>query len=342
MTLHTAYFDHDEIDRAGDILVAGARSGLSGEGFAALHLVNRWRASHSRPLNTFRTNLRRRAGNRDIVAQRLKRLPSIITKLERLSWLKLSRMQDIGGCRAIVGSADDAFRLAADFADSRIRHELVRYDNYIDEPRDSGYRSLHMVYSYHSDRNDLWNGLKTEIQVRSQLQHQWATAVETVGTFLGDSLKSGIGDSDWLRFFALMSSVIAEREGTAAIPGTPARPGDLVAEIREHDRRLGISRQLELFQATAIQLRGYREINAHWVGLELNLRAHEMTFIVFDATDWESANRWYADRELQTRENPEVVVVLVTARSVAELRRAYPNFFADIDQFMRLLQETVG
>ena len=170
MTLQTADFDPDEIDRAGEILVAGAQSGLSGKGFAALYLFNQWRASHSRPLNTFRTNLRRRVGSRDVVAQRLKRLPSIIVKLERLSWLKLSRMQDIGGCRAIVGSADDAFGLAADFADSRIRHELVRYDNYIDEPRNSGYRSLHMVYSYHSDRNDLWNGLKTEIQVRSLLQ----------------------------------------------------------------------------------------------------------------------------------------------------------------------------
>lgn len=170
MTPHSGDFVPEEIDRAGDTLVAGPQPGLEGEWLKARRLVNRWRASHSRPLNTFRMNLRRRVGDRDIVAQRLKRLPSIITKLERLKWLKLSRMQDIGGCRAIVDSANESFKLAADFADSRVRHELVRYDNYIDEPRRSGYGGLHMVYSYHSDRNDLWNGLKTEIQVRSQFQ----------------------------------------------------------------------------------------------------------------------------------------------------------------------------
>ena len=79
-----------------------------------------------------------------------------------------------------------------------------------------------------------------------------------------------------------------------------------------------------------------------WAGLELNLRAYEITFIVFGATDWESANQWYVDIELQTRDNLEIVVVLVASRSVAELRRAYPNFFADIERFMRLVQETVG
>ena len=258
MTFHTPDFNPEEIDRAGDSLVVGSQPGLEGEWLDVRHLVNKWRASHSRPLNTFRMNLRRRVDDSDIVAQRLKRLPSIIAKLERLRWLKLSRMQDIGGCLAIVGSADDGFKLAADFADSKIRHELVRYDNYIDQPRRSGYRSLHMVYSYHTERNDLWNGLKTEIQVRSQHQHQhqWATAVETVGTFTGDSLKSGIGDRDWLRFFAPMSSVIAEREGTAVVPDTPTNRRELVGEIRQHDRTLGISRRLAVCQNLALQLRG--------------------------------------------------------------------------------------
>ena len=275
------------------------------------------------------------------MAQRLKRLPAIITKLERLKWLKLSRMQDIGGCRAIVDSADEAFRLAADFADSRIRHELVRYDNYIDEPRHSGYRSLHMVYSYHSDRNDLWNGLKTEIQVRSQLQHQWATAVETVGTFTGDSLKSGAGDQEWLRFFALMSSGIAEREGTAVVPDTPTNQRELVGEVRQHDRTLGISRRLAVFQNLALQLRGARSISNHWVGLELDPLASQVAGRIFNANDWESANEWYSDRELENRDSPHVVVVLVSSSSLSDLRRAYPNIFADIGRFRRLLQETV-
>ncbi len=287
-------------------------------------------------------NLRRRVSNNDIVAQRLKRLPSIIKKLERLHWLKLSRMQDIGGCRAIVDSAEDAFRLAADFGDSRIRHELVRYDNYIDQPRRSGYRSLHMVYSYHSDRTEFWNSLKTEIQVRSQLQHQWATAVETVETFTGDNLKAGVGDQDWLRFFALMSSVIAEREGTTVVPDTPANRSKLISEIRQHDQTLGISRRLAVFQNLTLQLRDSRSIRNHWVGLELDPLANQVAGRIFNPDDWESANDWYSGRELENRDSPHIVVVLVSSSSLSDLRRAYPNFFADIGRLRRILQESVA
>jgi len=41
------------------------------------------------------------------------------------------------------------------------------------------------------------------------LQHAWATAVEAVGIFTKQALKSNIGDGEWLRLFALMSSEIA-------------------------------------------------------------------------------------------------------------------------------------
>ena len=77
------------------------------------------------------------------------------------------------------------------------------------------------MYSYLSDRVDQWQGLNTEIQIRSQFQHQWATAVETVGTFTGDELKFGRGSVDWLRFFALVSSFIAGLEEKAIVPDAP-------------------------------------------------------------------------------------------------------------------------
>ena len=36
--------------------------------------------------------------------------------------------------------------------------------------------------------------LRIEMQIRTKLQHIWATAVETMGTFLGQALKSRQGD----------------------------------------------------------------------------------------------------------------------------------------------------
>ena len=146
MTDDGFHFDSEVLDRAGDILVSGPLAGQEEEWTDAVELFNLWRGVHSRPLNTFQVNLRRRVGSDGIVARRLKRLQSIRSKLERLSWLKLSRMQDIGGCRAVVSEADAAFNLAADLAESRIRHSLVSYNNYIDEPRRTGYRGIHPTW----------------------------------------------------------------------------------------------------------------------------------------------------------------------------------------------------
>ncbi len=250
-------------------------------------------------------------------------------------------MQDIGGCRAVVPDADDAFRLAADFANSRIRHEPLSYKNYIDHPRPSGYRGLHLVYGYNSERTEQWQGLKTEIQIRSRLQHQWATAVETVGTFTGNDLKSNMGDATWLRFFALMSTVIAQLENTPIVPKTPTSRNVLVSEIRECERKLGISGRLAAFQSLTSGIENLRGIKNHWVVLELNLYDQVATGRAFKPNELEAASSLYTERELENRGNPMVELVLVSARSLNELRRAYPNFFADLAEFRHLVWETI-
>ena len=341
MTVDRFHFDSEHLDRAGEILVSGPLDGQEEEWTGAVELINLWRGVHGRPLNTFQVNLRRRVGSDGIVARRLKRLPSIRSKLERLSWLKLSRMQDIGGCRAVVSEADDAFNLAADLAESRIRHSLVSYNNYIDEPRRTGYRGIHLVYAYHSDREGEWQGLNTEIQIRSHFQHQWATAVETVGTFTGDELKSGRGSAAWLRFFALMSSFIARLEEKEIVPGTPANDGELFDEIGSLDETLGITERLAAFQSITANLTGSRRVANRWVVLELDLQASEVTGQTFRPSDMPSAIEWYLKRELQTREEGRTEVVLVSSSSLSDLRRAYPNFFADLSLFRRLLREAV-
>jgi hypothetical protein len=71
--------------------------------FSALDVINNWRSAHGYPLNTLQVNLRgavRRFDRSFLVAQRTKRLVSITAKLVRFPKMKLSQMQDIGGCRA--------------------------------------------------------------------------------------------------------------------------------------------------------------------------------------------------------------------------------------------------
>src|SRR5205809_639624 len=53
----------------------------------------------------------KRISSSALIAQRLKRLPSIALKLRQNQNMKLSQMQDIGGCRAIMRNLRDAKRL---------------------------------------------------------------------------------------------------------------------------------------------------------------------------------------------------------------------------------------
>ena len=123
--------------------------------------------------------------------------------------MKLSKMQDIGGCRAVMASVEHVRQLVRKYERSKHNHRFLKAFDYISYPKESGYRSYHLVYQYQSYRSPEWNGLRIEVQLRTRLQHAWATAVEAVGTFTQQGLKASLGDPDWWRFFALMGTAIS-------------------------------------------------------------------------------------------------------------------------------------
>src|ERR1700730_2334177 len=128
---------------------------LADKWLGSFDVVGNWRTSHSWPLNTFKLWLLTKAKQVDehtLVAQRLKRLSSIMQKLRRFPNMKLSQMQDIAGCRAILGSVASVYDLVALYKKSDIKHKLVHEDDYISAPKESGYRGVHLVYAYNSDK----------------------------------------------------------------------------------------------------------------------------------------------------------------------------------------------
>jgi hypothetical protein len=294
-------------------------------------------------------NLRRSASkfvDDPLIAQRTKRLVSIAAKLKRFPDMKLSQMQDIGGCRAVVTSAGAVSRLVRFYLrESGIKHERASIDDYIKEPPPSGYRGVHLVYWYFSDKpaTQIYNGLKTEIQLRSQYQHAWATAVETVGTFVRQALKSSMGEDDWLRFFALMGTAIAMRERTPPVPGTPTIRKELVAELDYYVTKLNVENRLRAYGEALQRLnQPSAQQPAHYYLLQLDPSANQLTVAGFRANELERATEQYLQAERIVQERPGTDAVLVSVGSLAALERAYPNYFADTRVFLELLTQALS
>lgn len=307
---------------------------------AALDIINNWRSAHSFPLNTFAVRLRRKGHEIDpecLIAQRIKRLSSIEHKLDRFPKLPLSQMQDIGGCRAVMSTVEKVQDLVKVYTvGSDLKHTLLRVDDYMACPQASGYRGVHLIFKYFSDKNTVYNDLKIEIQVRSQYQHAWATAVETVGTFQKQALKSSIGEARWLRFFALMGTAIALFEGTAPVDGTPANPTELADELQKLAAELDIVRRLRAYGNVLQHLE--HEANADYYILLLDPGARSVSITGFGRRQLEAAQARYLEVERSIQDRPGMDAVLVSVDSVAALQRAYPNYFLDTSVFIELVQ----
>lgn len=307
----------------------------------AVLVANNWRAAHGFPLNTMTVGLRRRAARVDpnaITAQRIKRLVSIRQKLLRFPGLRLSQMQDLGGCRAVVASVDHVNDLVALYRKGDLKHKLVRLDDYMARPQNSGYRGVHLIYRYFSDKQDTYNGLLIEMQLRSQAQHAWATAVETVGTFTRQALKSSQGEGDWLRFFALMGTAIAFQEGTPSVEGTPDKMGALVDELRDIAAKLDVTARLRAY-GLGLSVLGDTKQNAHYFLMVLEPSAGQVEVTGFARDQLEEAQGRYLTAEKSILENDDKLAVLVSVDSFTALQRAYPNYFLDTQLFLGIVEQ---
>lgn len=100
-----------EINRSGELLRQVRLNPLhfsTADQHAAIQVVEDFRKGFSYPLSKVNSGLRAMVAQvtSDIlVAQRLKRMPQIIHKLERFPGTNLARMEDVGGCRAVLDTS---------------------------------------------------------------------------------------------------------------------------------------------------------------------------------------------------------------------------------------------
>jgi hypothetical protein len=339
----TPAYSKGAVDRAGMALIAEPFDDIDAY-LAAFDVVNNWRSAHSFPLNTFTVTLRRKGHQVDancLVAQRIKRLASITLKLRRFSGLRLSQIQDIGGCRAIVSDVEKVKQLVEVYRASELKHKM-KIDDYIATPQASGYRGIHLIYTYNSDRSTIYNGQKIEMQIRSQFQHAWATAVETVGTFTRQALKSSQGEADWLRFFQLMGTAIALQEGSTPVDNTPIGTQDLRNELESYVNQLDLINKLQAFGNTLNFFETSPQAGAaDYYLLILTPSEQKIEVEGFRRDQLQAAQAAYAKVEKDIAAKGDSDAVLVSVDSMSALRRAYPNYFLDTRVFIDLVREAI-
>lgn len=175
----------------------------------ARKVVEAYRSAHAAPLHAaymgLKSCLHTEGFDRD-VSGRLKRLPTIEDKLRRLPWLDLSRMQDIGGCRAVLDTQEQVQRVVKRFLANSLRRnqkaDTVR--DYVVSPKPSGYRAVHIYTRYHNRR--------LEVQLRTRDQDSWAKLVEHLTSTTGVDFKSGEGPVEVHELLTELAAVLSMRE----------------------------------------------------------------------------------------------------------------------------------
>jgi hypothetical protein len=337
-------FSVQAANRAGKVLVRFQEDPFVDIG-NGLEVVDSWRAGHGYPAQSFYMTVKRHAskiGREDGVAQRIKRMPSIIDKLVREPDMKLSQMQDIAGVRAVVKDIEEVRILQQSLGRAGWEHEALTPKDYITRPKASGYRGIHLRYKYKGlGAKAPYNDLKIEIQIRTQLQHQWATAVEAADAFTRQSIKQSSGDTAWVRFFALMGSIFALQEKCPSIPNTPSSYKDLAKEIQKLNQTHKIARVFSGFATLIPHIEGDIKGSAYFL-LTLDPIAGNARIRAYRKEEAKLAQRDYTIAEQRQEKGSLTQIVLVSTSSIKALRRVYPNYFLDTVEFNKLVSKVLA
>lgn len=312
----------------------------------AIEIVDKWRSKHSAPIKTFQNILAKRCktayDGEFIVAQRLKRMESIVNKMRRFPKMNLAKMQDIAGLRVILPTVQDVYSFHSGLLGSkRLTHEpILPPKDYITSPKEDGYRSLHVVYLYNNKNKPELRNTRVEIQIRTELQHAWATAVETIDIIEKQNLKiGGISHPEYKEFFQLSSALIANKEKTG-LPDKFKEKSiiDLANRAQEIEKRLKIFDKLAGFKVFFIES-SKEDIKA--------MKAHYYLIVLSVLEDgWGVQVQAFKESGLETAktlfhkyENEGKNTVLVSSSGVNSLMKAYPNYFLDSTKFINEMKK---
>jgi len=346
-----------DIIRAGEFLIKNEADLKTGSQFdIAMDILSYWRSIHEAPLEVAFKKLQLVSQRNDknvILAKRLKRHVSIVGKLKRFDNMKLKNMQDIGGCRVVLTNEKKLRKVVRELKKDpafKTNKGSYKYKDYLKKPKEDGYRSYHLMGRF-SDLSGKERSI--EIQLRTRIQHYWATALEIVDLFTNQALKSNQGDSNWKAFFSniseqfslmdsihLFGSLTEDQQYDALLKLIHKNTDNIQSSSRTkmYATRLNVVDRFAAFSASLKVMEGNESImSSGYVLLKIDLNKNDLDTVLFKEAESETAQIEYIEAEKSAANKAGKVVALVSTSAVGNIKEAYPNFFADSSQFIALL-----
>lgn len=284
-----------------------------------------------------------------VAAYRMKRVDSIVSKIRRPnSNFELHTLDDIGGCRLIVEHIEDLAK-AKEFLIAALGDRVINIKNYVDSPKESGYRSCHLL------TQQIINNLsyRVEIQIRTKLQHYWATAVEVADEIYDSALKSPTGFELSERkdlvmkkdFFALTASLFALEENKPIVPNTPRGKPELLQKLKSIPDSKKIINDIKTVCENVFLAKKVTSVKNPEVFILSFERSEQFLEIEeYSQRDLQEALTRYESLEKSIIAEPGVTsskpnVVLVYMQDSEQLKIAYPNYSANAPDFIQKVGE---
>ncbi|MFU0571095.1 RelA/SpoT domain-containing protein [Gardnerella vaginalis] len=345
-------------------------------------ILDSWRHQHEEPAQIFFKKLVGIINKYpdSMATYRLKRKESILKKLYRSNGnFELGAMDDIAGCRVIVNSVSEVYEVYNEILNLKRAEEIdiKKTKDYIKNPEESGYRSLHIIVKQTLTQEDIDRQYRIELQIRTKLQHYWSTAVEAMSEidnveYKDPTLisKGNIRIQSCLQFFKVISKLFACCENNddelKEELANSVRTNDNFKEIIEDLKAARNSVTINMQKNSAQGGEGLYLLELSRETQELTIHSYTMDCVEKAITNYNSkenssinneANTIQYDTEIDncsvnknlTVEKPDAQTsyitsinrVLIYAKNEDQLGDTYPNYSYNIEKFIEKVEELI-
>lgn len=316
-----------------------------------------FREAHNIIIKLFTIELKKvNFSKQHLTASRNKRIETIISKLCRPEKPKLDRIHDIAGTRIIF----ENIKSLEDYIDILENTELVNFKekinedknryNYIKNPKSDGYRSIHKVFYYssnipYSTLNEKCFNLenkKIELQLRTRLQHIWATTVEIYDIINKSNIKTGTHNKLETKegLFFKKCSLVFEGIESNDVEKIKININEIFRDkdlVEIYNRLKGIK------NIKNIQLPKTLGSDEVFI-LITDLNKGKTTFFTTDPIEKNDKQDTFlinaSYRRLEEKNTKgEYILLLLTLGDIKKLKNVYPNYFLNTNKFISILKK---